>query len=85
LPPIFYSAATRSTIPWAWGSYKTNKRLIYSSIFWLSFWWINFSNIRGRKKTIEKIYWLEWIFIILSWSYKTMWIGSSNDIFFTKL
>jgi len=28
------------------------------------FWWMRFSNIMGRKKTIRKEYWLEWIIIV---------------------
>jgi len=79
-------------ICWIWSSLNnkiswiTNKRLIYSSTFRLSLWWISFSNIRGRKKTIWKEYWLEWIIIILFWSlYKRIWSRSSKDSSFTKL
>jgi len=61
-------------------SWTTNRRLIYNLTFRLSLWWISFSNIRGRKKTFGKEYWLEWIMFILSWSsYNKIWTGSSKD------
>jgi len=79
-------------ICWIWFSFNNkifwtpNMRLIYSSTFRLSLWWIRFSNIRDWKKTIGKRYWLEWIIIISSWSsYKRMWTRNSKDNSFTKL
>jgi len=52
---------TIENICWIWFSlnnkisWTTNKRLIYSLTFRLSLWWISFSNIRGRKKTIGRV------------------------------
>jgi len=61
-------------LPQLWNILNYPQETYYSSTFRLSLWWISFSNIRGRKKTIGKRYWLEWIIVISSWSsYKRMW------------
>jgi len=54
------SSETIENICWIWFSlnnkisWTTNRRLIYSSTFRLSLWWISFSTLRRKRKQLKK-------------------------------